>query len=193
MIPLFWCISRILIPNSCLLRTSIFYMTGDLQSVDIQRHIYLKTLTNKRFQNTLNLYQLFNLPSFHTPSDGIKPIYYDINCTFQDLHLTVSFEFDKNDREILVISVNNSPYNSFLGNRKKPSNSSKYQGRTYSCFHRWDISSGNTTRRGNPYYPSNTPSLYSESVLYPIYCFTLKTNHFLIHISTFHFVICYHG
>lgn len=92
--------------NSCLVRTSVFYLTGDLQSVDIKRQIFLKAMTNRRFQQQQNLHQLFHLPLYHIPkSVDKKPIFYDIQCNKQNLHLTVSFEYDIDNNEILVVSV----------------------------------------------------------------------------------------
>ena len=93
--------------NSCLVRTSVFYLTGDLQSLYIKLQIFLKAMTNRRFQQQQqNLHQLFHLPLYHIPkSVDKKPIFYDIQCNKQDLHLTVSFEYDIDNNEILVVSV----------------------------------------------------------------------------------------
>lgn len=91
---------------SCLLRTTLFYMTGDLQSVDMQRQLYLKPVTNRRFRHTTVPYELFSIPSLSVDNPNeTKPLYYDINCTQQSLHLTVTFDYDKNNKEILVVSV----------------------------------------------------------------------------------------
>ena len=52
-----------------------------------------------------NLHQLFHLPLYRIPkSVDKKPIFYDIQCNQRNLHLTVSYEYDVDNNEILVVS-----------------------------------------------------------------------------------------
>ena len=81
-------------------------MTGDLQSVEIKRHVFFTTLTNRRFLHTNNLFQLFKLPSLQTQIYlKRRTIYYDIQCNTKDLHMTVLHDYDENGKEILIIQV----------------------------------------------------------------------------------------
>lgn len=121
-------------------------MTGDLQSVDVQRQLYLKPVTSRRFRQLTTTYKLFCIPSLSVDNPNeTKPLYYDINCTQQSLHLTVTFDYDKNSKEILVVSVIPPQKCHYIGNRRKLPNTSKYQGRSYSSINRRSISSRNPT------------------------------------------------
>ena len=81
-------------------------MTGDLQSVDINRTLFIKPITMRKYRQLTNLCNLFDLPTLNIQKAlQSKPIYYDALCSQQDLHLVVEYDYDENDQEILVISV----------------------------------------------------------------------------------------
>lgn len=93
----------------CCLQGQIFYATGDLQGIDIQRKLFLRVMTNRRYQHIKRIEKCFDIPncSFEEPFSR-HPVYYDIDCIQQDLHLTVCNEYDEDGREILVVNVTDS-------------------------------------------------------------------------------------
>lgn len=100
----------------CCLQCQIFYATGDLQGIDIQRKLFLRVMTNRRYQHVKRIEKCFDIPncSYDEPLSK-HPVYYDIDCIQQDLHLTVCNEYDEDGREILVVNVTDSMR--FLYNR----------------------------------------------------------------------------
>ena len=93
--------------SRCCLQSRLFYATGDLQGIDIQRHLYLRTMTNKRFEHRSSLEECFDIPplSFEEPMSQ-HPYYYDIDCLQQELYITVRYDYDRDGREILVVELN---------------------------------------------------------------------------------------
>ena len=64
-------------------------------------------MTNRKYQHIKRIEKCFDIPNCSYDESYAKhPVYYDIDCTQQDLHLTVCNEYDEDGREILVVNVN---------------------------------------------------------------------------------------
>ena len=88
------------------MRYTIFYCTGDLTGVDIQKRAYFTTITNRQLSRTSCLFSFFNLAEIQPPTlfDPI-PVYYDVQCNRPQLYLTVEYDDDNEEGGILQITV----------------------------------------------------------------------------------------
>lgn len=88
------------------MQSQIFYATGDLQGIDIQRKLYMRVMTNRKFQRIKRIEKCFDVSkSAYDEPFSKHLVYYDIDCIQKDLHLTVGNDYDKDGREILVVQV----------------------------------------------------------------------------------------
>lgn len=92
--------------SSCLMRYRIFYCTGDLNGIQTHRTAHFTTITNWRLRHTPDLFSLFDIPEVHCPSSfDPVPVFYDVQCHFQQLHFTVEYDEDEEGMGFLRITV----------------------------------------------------------------------------------------
>ena len=66
------------------MQCQIFYATGDLQGIDIQRKLFLRVMTNRRYQHIKRIEKCFDIPNCSYDEPFSKhPVYYDIDCIQQ--------------------------------------------------------------------------------------------------------------